>query len=100
MPSEVESFFTARDHVFAGYAAPRDTVPNDNAYILLLRRHLTSAHTCLQRVKPLVDEYAAELENAAVYCGAQIWASMQRHQGDPCWEWCDASVYGATERKT
>lgn len=86
MASEVESFNTAREHVFAGYATPRDRVDHDDAYIILLRRHLTSAHTCLQRAKPLVDEYEREYENAIAYAAIQVWASIQRHAGDPRWE--------------
>lgn len=100
MSGEVESFRTASSHVFAGYATPSDTVPNDNAYILLLRRHLTSAHTCLQRAKPLVDEYERAYADAVAYASTQVWASMHRHDGDPCWEWCDAAVYGGVERRT
>ena len=100
MANEVESFRTASSHVFAGYATPRDTVPDDNAYILLLRRHLTSAHTCLQRAKLLVDEYEHAYADAVAYAGIQVWASMQRHAGDPCWEWCHSEVYGGVERRT
>lgn len=100
MNNEVESFNTAREHVFAGYATPRDTAPADHAYIVLLRRHLTSAHTCLQRAKPLVDEYEAAYADAIAYAAIQVWASMQRHKGDPCWEWCHSEVYGGVERRT
>lgn len=35
----------------------------------------------------IYSEYQAEYMNAIEYAGAQIWASMQRRNGDPRWEW-------------
>ena len=98
--TEVESFRTASLHVSEGYATPRGKSPNDSTYIVFLHHHLTLAHTCLQRAKLLVDEYEREYENAVVYAGIQVWASMHRRNGDPRWEWQGCVEQGCVERCT
>jgi hypothetical protein len=40
---------------------------------------------------PLSEEYAIAYENAVSYAASQVWASMQRHKGDPCWEYAGGS---------
>lgn len=35
----------------------------------------------------ILSEYRNEMENARIVAGAQIWASIQRHAGDPAWEY-------------
>lgn len=37
-------------------------------------------------VAPVFAEYMKEYENGLVCAAAQIWASIYRHDGDPCWE--------------
>lgn len=36
---------------------------------------------------PTVAEHRREYANAQVFAAVQIWASIQRHDGDPCWSW-------------
>lgn len=37
--------------------------------------------------KELLKEFRAEYANGQVCAAAYIWASIQRHKGDPRWEW-------------
>lgn len=50
-----------------------------------------------QLLRDLLDEVEREYRNAQLYCGTQIWASMQRHAGDPCWETCSTRFNDAGE---
>jgi hypothetical protein len=38
-------------------------------------------------VAPIVSEYLAEYQAAVEYASWQIWASMQRKEGNPCWSY-------------
>ena len=40
-------------------------------------------HSPSALIREYLDEYAA----AVAYVSVQIWASIQRHDGDPCWEY-------------
>lgn len=40
---------------------------------------------------PVQEEYRIEYENAVSCAASQVWASMQRHKGDPCWEYAGGS---------
>lgn len=45
---------------------------------------------------PVAQEYAIEYENAQYVAAVQIWASIQRHSGDPRFEY-DGGVCGNRE---
>lgn len=53
---------------------------------------------------PIAEEYAVAYAEAQDSAGWHIWASMQRHAGDPRWEYDTSGRYGMQandyERKT
>jgi hypothetical protein len=41
---------------------------------------------------PIAEEYAREYADAQFAAAVHIWASIQRHKGDPRWQWaCEDS---------
>ena len=47
----------------------------------------------------IVQEYASEYQDAVEYAATQIWASINRHKGDPRWEY-NAYQHNTYERRT